>query len=139
MSRVLAASLVVAAAATFLAPGEIVGFLAAAGVTAAVLAVWSTGSAGPGNPTRKVGTHLDRATSAGLRRFAGRRVSAGGGYCRRPLALRSAAVTLGTAARSVADTAGADELGFAAAFEPPDPAGLERLERLERLRPGARE
>lgn len=136
MSRVLAASLIVAAAATLLAPGEIVGFLAAAGVTAAVLAVWSTGSAGPGNPTRKVGTRLDRATSAGLAVSLGAGCLLAAGIADGPslfgLPRSLWGLLLGVWLIPLVLTS----LGFAAAFEPPDPAGLERL---ERLRPGARE
>ena len=127
-SRILAASLVVAAAAALLRSGESAGLLAAAAVSAAVIAVWSVGSAGrPETNARKRQNRLDQAFSIGfgLSLAAGAGLAAGlgdgTGFFGLPRSLWG--LVLGIWLIPLLLTS----LGFAVSFAPPTPAELERL------------
>ena len=127
-SRILAASLVVAAAATLLVPGESAGFLAAAAASLAIIAVWSVGSAGgPPSGTGKRRNRLHPAISIGfgLSLAAGALLAAGladgPGAFGLPRSLWG--LVLGVWLIPLVVTS----LGFAVSFAPPTPAELERL------------
>lgn len=127
-SRILAASLVVAAAATLLVPGESAGFLAAAAASVAIIAVWSVGSAGgPPSGTGKRRNRLHQAISIGfgLSLAAGALLAAGladgPGAFGLPRSLWG--LVLGVWLIPLVVTS----LGFAVSFAPPTPAELERL------------
>lgn len=128
MSRILAASLVVAAAATLLIPGESAGLLAAAAVSAAVIAVWSVGSAGrPGTRTGKRRNRLHQAFSIGfgLSLAAGAVLAAGLGDGTGLFGLPRSlwGLLFGVWLIPLVMTS----FGFAVSFAPPTPAELERL------------
>lgn len=128
MSRILAASLVVAAAAALLLSRESTGALAAAAVSAAILAVWSVGTAGRPKPAvAKRRNLLHRAVTVGfgLSLAAGALLGAGladgPGFFGLPRSLW--ALLLGVWLIPLVLTS----LGFAASFAPPTAAELERL------------
>jgi len=136
MSRILAASLVVAAAAALLLPGESTGTLAGAAVSAAVIAVWSVGTAGrPKSGTAKRGNLLRRAVTVGfgLSLAAGALLAAGladgPGFFGLPRSLWG--LLLGVWLIPLVITS----FGFAVSFAPPAPAELERLRARSRERP----
>ncbi len=127
-SPILAASLVVAAAAALLLPGESAGPLAAVAVSAAVIAVWSVGSAG--RPETGAGQRQKRIRGAigigfGLSLAAGALLAAGladgPGFFGLPRSLWG--LLLGVWLIPLLLTS----LGFAVSFAPPTPAELERL------------
>ncbi len=127
-SRILAASLVVAAAATLLMSGGSAGLLAAAAVSAAVIAVWSVGSAGrPETSAGERRNRLGRAISIGfgLSLTAGALLAAGladgAGFFGLPRSLWG--LLLGVWLVPLVLTS----VGFAVSFAPPTPAELERL------------
>ena len=127
-SRILAASLVVAATATLLVPGESTGYLAAAAAGAAVIAVWSVGSAGrpkPGPGKRR--NRLQRAISIafGLSLVAGALLAAG--LADGPGAFGLPRSLWGLVFGVWLIPLVATSLGFAFSFAPPTPAELQRL------------
>ena len=135
-SRILAASLVVAAAAALLLPGESAGLLAAAAVSAAVIAVWSVGSAG--RPETGAGQRQKRIRRAvrigfGLSLASGALLAAGladgTGFFGLPRSLWG--LLLGVWLIPLVLTS----LGFAVSFAPPTPAELERLRARSRQSP----
>ena len=119
MSRVLAASLVAAAALTLPVAG---GALAAVAASGAILAVWNVGSAG-GGPSRR----LDVVTGGGLAlSLVGGTLMAAGladgpGFFGLPRSLWG--LLLGIWLIPLVLTSA----GFAASFHPPDAADLKRL------------
>ena len=127
-SRILAASLVVAAAAALLLSGESAGLPAAAAVSAAVIAVWSVGSAGrPETGSGKRRSRLGRAVSIGfgLSLAAGALLAAGladgPGFFGLPRSLWG--LLLGVWLIPLVMTS----FGFAVSFAAPTRAELERL------------
>ena len=127
-SRILAASLVVAAAATLLLPGESTGYLAAAAVSAAIIAVWSVGTAGrpkPGMANWPTLLHQVVTIGFGLSLAAGALLAAGladgPGLFGLPRSLWG--LLFGVWLIPLVLTS----LGFAVSFAPPTPAELERL------------
>ncbi len=136
MSRILAASLVVAAAAALLLPGESTGYLAAAAVSAAILAAWSVGTAGrPKSRPAKRRNLLQRAVTVGfaLSLAAGAVLAAGladgPGFFGLPRSLWG--LLLGVWLIPLVLTS----FGFAASFAAPTPAELERLRARSREEP----
>ena len=128
MTRVIAASSVIAAAATLLLPGESSGSLAAVAVSAAVIAAWTVGIGGhPGSGSKKRRQRLHQAATAGfaLSLMAGALLAAGlfegPGFFGLPRSLWG--LLLGVWLIPLLVTS----LGFAASFAPPGPADLERL------------
>ena len=127
MSRILAASLVIAAAALLL-PGESAGYLAAAAVSVAVIAAWSVGTAGrpkPGTTKRRNLLHRAVAAGFGLSLAAGALLAAGladgPGFFGLPRSLWG--LLLGVWLIPLVVTS----LGFAVSFVAPTAAELERL------------
>ena len=128
MSRILAAFLVVAAAAVLVGSARSSGPVAAAAVSGAIIAVWGVGSAGRRDCRRaKWRGRLGQAASVGfaLSLGAGALLAAGlvdgAGWFGLPRSLWGLLLGVWLAPLFVTG------LGFAAAFEPPDPAALERL------------
>ena len=131
MTRVIAASSVIAAAATLLLPGESSGSLAAVAVSAAVIAAWTVGIVGiggrPGSGSKKRRQRLHQAATAGfaLSLMAGALLAAGlfegPGFFGLPRSLWG--LLLGVWLIPLIVTS----LGFAASFAPPSAADLERL------------
>ena len=127
-SRVLAGPLVVVATAALLIPGESSGVLAAAAVSAAVIATWTMGSVGrraSGSSKRWNRLHQAASASFALSLAAGALLAAGlfegPGFFGLPRSLWG--LLLGVWLIPLVVTS----LGFAASFAPPDPADLERL------------
>lgn len=124
-SRVLAPSVVVAAAGALLVPGGNGPYVAAAGVGAAILAVWITGSSGglPGRDTRR----RDRLTAVGLALSVGAGTALAAGIFDGPgpfgLPRSLWGLLLGVWLLPLVITS----LGFALSFRPPNAADLERL------------
>ncbi len=127
-SRILAASLVIAAAATLLMPGESTGLLAAAAASLAILAVWCVGTDGR--------TH---AGAAKRRNLCRRAVTVGFGLSLAAGVLLAAGLADGTDFFGLPRSLWGlllgvwliplvmTSLGFAVSFAPPTPAELERL------------
>lgn len=127
-SRILAASLVIAAAATLLMPGESTGLLAAAATSLAILAVWCVGTDGR--------THAGAAKRRNLFRRA---VTVGFGLSLAAGAVLAAGLGDGTGFFGLPRSLWGllfgvwliplvmTSLGFAVSFAPPTPAELERL------------
>ena len=128
VSRILAASLVIAAAATLLIPGESAGLLAAAGASLAIIAVWNAGIAGrprSGTGKRRHRLHTLATVGFGLSLAAGALLAAGladgPGALGLPRSLWG--LLLGVWLIPLVVTS----VGFAVSFAPPTPAELERL------------
>ena len=128
MSRVLAASLVIAGAVTLLLPGESAGLLAAAAASLAILAVWCGGTDGhPQSDGAKLRNLLRQVATVGfgLSLAAGTLLAAGladgPGAFGLPRSLWG--LLLGVWLIPLVITS----LGFVVSFAPPTPAELERL------------
>ena len=135
-SRVLAAFLMAAGAATLLLSGESTGYLAAVAVSAAILAAWSVGAAGrPRSGTAKRGNLLHAAVTVGfgLSLAAGALLAAGlmdgPGFFGLPRSLWG--LLLGVWLIPLVLTS----LGFAVSFAPPTAADLERIRARSRQSP----
>lgn len=127
-SRILAASLVIAAAATLLMPGESTGLLAAAAASLAIFAVWCVGTDGPthaGAAKRRNCLRQAVTVGFGLSLAAGVLLAAGladgPGLFGLPRSLWG--LLLGVWLIPLVLTS----LGFAASFAPPSREELERL------------
>lgn len=127
MSRVLAASLVPAAAAALLIPVGTAGLFPAAAVSGAILAVWSVGTAGAGIPGETSRMLVDRLTGFGFAiALAGGTLMATGvadGAALFGLPRSLWGLLLGVWLIPLLLTSA----GFALSFRPPDAADLERL------------
>ena len=128
VSRILAASLVIAGAVTLLIPGESAGLLAAAVASLAIIAVWSVGSAGgPPSGTGNRRNRLHQAISVGFGLSLGVGAFLAAGFADGPGAFglpRSLwGLVLGVWLIPLAVTS----VGFAVSFAPPTPAELARL------------
>ena len=135
-SRILAASLVIAAAATLLMPGESTGLLAAAAASLAILAVWCVGTDGRTHAGAAKRRNLFRqavTVGFGLSLAAGVLLAAGladgPGLFGLPRSLWG--LLLGVWLIPLVLTS----LGFAASFAPPTPAERERLRARSRQGP----
>ena len=127
-SRVLAAFLMVVAPVALLVPGEPSGYLAAAAVSAAVVAVWSVGSNGrpkSGDGQRRNRLHRAISIGFGCSLAAGALLAAGfaegPGVLGLPRSLWG--LLLGVWLIPLVLTS----LGFAVSFAPPTTAELQRL------------
>lgn len=127
-SRILAASLVVAAAATLFIPAESAALPAAAAASLAILAVWCAGAAGRPEADAAKRRNLLRqlvTVGFGLSLTAGALLAAGladgPGFFGLPRSLWG--LLLGVWLIPLVMTS----LGFAASFAPPTPAELARL------------
>ena len=135
MSRVIAASLVVAAAAALVVPGRPGAILAAAVVSGAILAVWNVGSAGPAGPNGRprIRAHLDRASGIGLALALGAGTLLAAGFAEGPgffgLPRSLWGLLLGVWVIPLLVTS----IGFAVSFRAPEAMDLDRL-RAERAR-----
>ena len=128
MSRILAASLVVVAAAALLGPGASEGLPAAAAAILAIFAVWCVGAAGrprPGMPRQRKLLHQAVTGGFGLSLAAGALLAAGvfdgPGFFGLPRSLWG--LLLGVWLIPLVLTS----VGFAVSFAAPTPAELKRL------------
>lgn len=132
-SPVLAASLVVLAAGALLVPARVGSLVAAAVVSAAILAVWGAGSAG-GRPGRDAwrGARGDRLASFGLACSLGAGALLAAGFADGPgffgLPRSLWGLLLGVWLLPLVITS----VGFALSFRPPDPAARNRLRAVSR-------